>query len=423
MTIGLRLLTSLIDSETGVADFVRLRVDEELFLSESERELFDVVNSHIQQYGKLPSRSTLKSLGFLTLPKAQPEPPKFYFDKCRERYVFTRLKAVLKAVEGDLNDDKPALALERMTETMSLCQMFLNRERVVNITTDMADLIQAEYKRQYKAMMTGEREGLMMGWPSFDRMTNGLRGGDLITVVGRPGAGKTYLMLHAANTAWMHKQAPLFLSMEMKPLEIMQRVTAMLTKMPITSLKGATLTTSQVVNMKDALAQVADYDVPYWIVDGALTATITDAILLAQQLKPGVIFVDGAYLMRGGNPKSSRWEKLTEIAERLKGDLAGGLNVPVVISYQFNRGVKKSAKAGSTDLGDIAYTDAIGQLSSVVLGLLQEEDVKTAASRTVEILKGRNGENGEFLINWNFDMGPDFMNFTEIQQQTNIQFA
>jgi hypothetical protein len=91
--------------------------------------------------------------------------------------------------------------------------------------------------------------------------------------------------------------------------------------------------------------------------------------------------------------------------------------VPVVISYQFNREVKKGAKAANVGVENIAYTDAIGQLSSVVLGLLQDESVETMMQRRIEILKGRSGEQGSYDINWIFDVGPKFMTFSEIPKQ------
>ena len=423
MTIGLRLLASLIDADKGLEEYVRLHVQDDLFLSEVEQEAHQFVSKHLMTYGKLPSRETCKDSG-LVMPGKQPEPPKFYFDKCRERYVFQRLKTMLKHVESDLNDDKPADALDRMVDTMTLCQVFVNRDRLVNATANMLDIVRAEYKRQYKAALTGEGQGLMLGWPTFDAMTNGLNPGDLITIVGRPGAGKTYLMLHAANTAWLNKQPPLFLSMEMKPVEIMQRVTAMLTKTPIGKLKSATLTTKQLHNMYDNLTSISTSETPYWIVDGALTASVTDAVLLARQLKPGAVFIDGAYLLRGASPKMPRWERLTENAERLKSELAGELGVPVVISYQYSRQVKKSAKPGTAGLEDIAYTDAIGQLSSVVLGLLQENEVEMLMQRDVEILKGRNGEAGKFSVRWNFNTGPNYMDFSEVDAGTGpLKFA
>ena len=53
----------------------------------------------------------------------------------------------------------------------------------------------------------------------------------------------------------------------------------------------------------------------------------------------------------------------------------------------------------------------IGQVSSIVLGLFQEEGVETMVRRKIRVLKGRNGEVGAFDINWNFTN----MDFTQVQ--------
>ena len=48
--------------------------------------------------------------------------------------------------------------------------------------------------------------------------------------------------------------------------------------------------------------------------------------------------------------------------------------------------------------------------SSLVLGLFEEDTIGTLKQRKVEVLKGRNGETGSFMTNWNFSG----MNFSEI---------
>ena len=61
-------------------------------------------------------------------------------------------------------------------------------------------------------------------------MSGGLTGGDVVSVVGRPGMGKTYLALHAMLHAWGQGLTTLFVSMEMKVTPIAQRLASMYTK-------------------------------------------------------------------------------------------------------------------------------------------------------------------------------------------------
>jgi hypothetical protein len=49
-------------------------------------------------------------------------------------------------------------------------------------------------------------------------------------------------------------------------------------------------------------------------------------------------------------------------------------------------------------------------VSSIVLGLYEEESVETVQSRVIEILKGRKGEVGRFRTRWDFHK----MDFSEV---------
>jgi hypothetical protein len=67
----------------------------------------------------------------------------------------------------------------------------------------------------------------------------------------------------------------------------------------------------------------------------------------------------------------------------------------------------KGEKGG---LENIGYSDAIGQISSIVLALEEEDSAETLHRRKLRLLKGRNGEVGEFDINWHFHN----MNFDQV---------
>jgi hypothetical protein len=83
-------------------------------------------------------------------------------------------------------------------------------------------------------------------------------------------------------------------------------------------------------------------------------------------------------------------------------------------SWQLNREATKKKKNEEVGLSEIGYSDAIGQISSVVLGLFQEESIETVEGRQVHVMKGRNGEVGNFSTRWNFHV----CDFTEIDGKT-----
>lgn len=92
-----------------------------------------------------------------------------------------------------------------------------------------------------------------------------------------------------------------------------------------------------------------------------------------------------------------------ENAELLK-QLALTEDTRTIASYQMNRDAakKKGKKGEKPGLEDIAYADQVGQVASVVLGLMQEDSVETLIHRDVDILKGRDGQVGQFRIKWDF---------------------
>jgi replicative DNA helicase len=148
------------------------------------------------------------------------------------------------------------------------------------------------------------------------------------------------------------------------------------------------------------------------VIDGNLAASAEDVFQLSDMLGCVVVIVDGAYLLRHKNAKLDRYQRAAENVELIK-RFVTEQDQACFCSWQFNRvaAAKNQKKQGSADLEDIGSSDAIGQISSVVLGLFQEEGVETMVRRQIKILKGRNGEVGQMDVNW------DFMNmdFTEVK--------
>ena len=115
--------------------------------------------------------------------------------------------------------------------------------------------------------------------------------------------------------------------------------------------------------------------------------------------------------MRRSQSKA-RWELVTDIAAELK-HIASVCMLPVVVSFQFNREVKKGAN--NADMANIQLADAIGQLASVAIGLFEPRDTESVLSqrrRLIKIIGGREGEGevDDFEINWDWR----HMNFDEI---------
>lgn len=230
----------------------------------------------------------------------------------------------------------------------------------------------------------------------------------------------TFLGLNVSHHHWEKGGTPLFVSMEMNHVAIGQRLAAMNASKPLTQLLRGMLTTKNFSSLMDKLISNKTKERPFWVVDGELAATVDDVVMLCHQLKPSAVFIDAAYLLGHKDAKMSRWDRISDNAEQIKTKIASKLKLPVGVSYQFSREAAKKKKKGDDDaagLEDIYGSDAIGQLSSVVLGMFEHESVETLIRRRVDVLKGRNGETGKFIINWDFHK----MDFSEIPSMLNAE--
>lgn len=416
MSHGIKLMLALCESDTGLQDFIRLQPSEDDFKGEAERTLFEFAVKHLNKHGALPKWATVQEAANqedwgIALPStsAAPEPPSFYYDKVRERAVHLGMKSAMTQATTILNSGDPEAALNLMLQETQRLSLRQNKNKIVNYAEEGFKLI----KNHLAAAVTEYGKGLMFGWPYLDGMTGGLVGGDVVSFIGRPAQGKTFAMLWGAQYCWeVQQHIPLFVSMEMKTAVLAQRLAAMQSRINLTHIKTGQLDKQkQAIPMFQVLKKNQKRQ-PFWIIDGALAVNISQIKTYIQQLKPTVLFVDGAYLLRHENPKINRYERVTDNAERLKGEIGEYFGIPVVISYQFNRESTKQKAGVTPGLEHIAYTDAIGQLSSLVVGMTQEDSVETMLRRRIDIMKGRSGEIGSFYINWRFSH-PDAMNFSQ----------
>lgn len=372
--------------------------------SPAEGAVFVEFDSYVKKYGKTPSKEVFEHETGQTLPDVA-DSFQYFKDKLWERHVHRSLVwAGEKAVEL-LGKKQPLDAFNAMCDMLRVVEM----EAIAPKLSDFREA-QASVMKSIASKLSGDDGSLELGWPTLDNMGAGLRGGDLVSIVGRPGQGKSFISLYAAYHVWMKlKQPVLFVSMEMPRIEIEERLAVIHAKMPYDWVNTGgfpTLHTDYKAMFSAALEELKDEASSLHIVDAGMTAMVDDIVASCATLKPAAVFVDGAYLLKVSG-RFSKYEKIGEVCRELK-QLAARCNVPVIASWQFNRG---STKAKNVGLEHVAGSDEIGQLSSVVLGLSGEETINNAKTRTIDIIKGRSGQSGRFYTHFDFQK----MDFSEAE--------
>lgn len=410
MDVGGRLIASLI-RDNSTYEYLKLKLFEDLFKGE-EKLLFDMVDKHVGKFHALPSEDLIVSNGF-EMPVAK-DGVSYYMEETTNRYLYDVLNAGFGDASSLMVSKDLTGSVSRLIKTLDEVTLINKRLNLANLGKEGWDIYHNDYVTNNKQDTNTK---INLGWDYLDEMTGGLVGGDVVSYIGRPAMGKTWQLLFSAQSVWKTSpQAVMVVSMEMAVLPIVHRMASLMSSVPMNHVKGGNLTEKEMKKVKSVMQAATKVATNFWVVDGNLTSTPQDIFSLARQLGVKTLFIDGAYLLKHTNPKMDRFTKVAENIEYIK-HKAAELDMVVICSYQFSRNAVKKKKDETVGLEDIAYSDAIGQISSVVLGLLEDDGVETLHRRKVSVLKGRNGETGHFYIKWDFKT----MDFTQCQEEEEVK--
>lgn len=198
-----------------------------------------------------------------------------------------------------------------------------------------------------------------------------VRPGDLLTVAARPGVGKTAMLGTIALAAARAGHPVLFLSLEMPVLQIMQRLLAADSRIPLYDIQSQS--DPRMVQAAQELSTL-----PIRLVDESRTRLTVEACVsmarrfVAEQGPRSVVMVDYLQLMRSSGRFERRYELIGHTCQELK-HLALSESIPVITAAQLSRNAENANR--KPILSDLRESGDIEQTSDSVL-LLHREDSK-----------------------------------------------
>jgi replicative DNA helicase len=247
--------------------------------------------------------------------------------------------------------------------------------------------------------------GLATHYKKLDGITQGLHGGDLIILAGRPSMGKTTLALNIAeNAAFNTKGEPVpvaVFSMEMGAEQLAMRFVSSLGQVSQQHLRNGRFSDSDWPRITSAIEMMS---VAPLYIDDSPGLTPMDLRARARRLKRnhgiGLIVVDYLQLMTTGSRSENRATEISEISRSLKA-LARELDVPVIVLSQLNRSVEQRPDKKPL-MSDLRESGAIEQDADLILFIYRDEFYHEDSTRKGEadiiISKHRNGETGSFVL-------------------------
>ncbi len=258
----------------------------------------------------------------------------------------------------------------------------------------------------------GRFRGIETGFKRFDRLTNGLHGGELIVLAARPGVGKSALAMNIVENVAKHGKTVAVFSLEMSNQQLIERLLSSMSTVPLEFIKSGELPggVSDLAKLRVAQETICSKMCLYGNDYTSITAAEITSQCRRLKMQKGLdmIVIDYIQLMNGGDSRRhevNRQQEVADISRALK-VLAKELNVPVIALSQLKRDAEirniKGKESGGSEpvLSDLRESGAIEQDADIVLFIHKETDSQGSDKYSLVIAKHRNGKQGTIPIFW-----------------------
>lgn len=333
-------------------------------------------------------------------------------------------KFVLRAIIQNSNEaiaqaydapDEVAALLDTVEAKMLAIRESSETNKAPTICMSVKEVI-----HEFELFLTGDKKtpGLTTGFDELDRMSGGLKNGEVFVVAARPSMGKTSLMMNIVEHICLCDSKPsMVFSCEMTAFQLVQRLIFSRGKFSISHLsRGYTPTKGDLLRLKRAAIETSAAKL---FIDDTSGISINELRAKARRKKRDeniqFIAIDYLQLMksRTKQAENSREREIAEISAGIKG-LAKELSIPILILAQLNRGPESRVgkNVGVPRMSDLRESGSIEQDADMV-GLLYrtayyaedaEEKKEQEGKAELVLAKNRNGETGHIPLTFIADL-------------------
>jgi len=322
-----------------------------------------------------------------------------YYAECVWRKsVERRLIKLVDETKDRIIDPNESIGdkINAIAELLTACPGMIDKK-----DTDICDLIDAYFLRGPEA------SGIPTGFAHLDRLTDGLKRGQLVLVGGPSSIGKSSFLLDIFIHGMRLGVNPYMISLEMFPDEIIERMIRNIARVP----SGFDLKDPNVIEAGQFIGKwpgsLAEQR------DSNIDSLCAQVLSKRQRDKIGIAFIDHLHLINA--PGRSRYEQVTYISKALK-SLAMQAGCPVVVAAQLNRAPRQRTDHRPF-MSDLRDSGNLEQDADVILLLYSEDYYRKQDNPQAEldgcaeliVAKNRNRSTGIVKLVWM----PEFSTFAE----------
>ncbi|MEV4454381.1 DnaB-like helicase C-terminal domain-containing protein [Microbispora sp. NPDC049633] len=389
-----RLLISKVIETGQIAPAARAGVGPKWFTDPASAQVWKMLTEHVSRYGNVPTIGVVKADYPTYKLLATPETLDYLVDRMvRHRSLSLLEMALTDAASAHVRGDLEGVTA-RLHGVLADVARATMTSADINLTKNGADRL-ARYREL--AELDGRLRGIPSGFSAIDAALQGFEGGQLITFVGPPKAGKSTALLLMAKAAQESGKTPLFVGFEMSNWEQSDRLDAARAGISHARLRNGTLKPADWKRLERSIAQMESMPDFHMTADAQSVLTLTGLRAKIEAIGPDIVFVDGVYMMQdeNGEPSGSP-QALTNITRGLK-RMAQQLGIPIVIATQALESKMAGKKLSTFSIG---YSSSFVQDSDAVIGVENTEDPEIKKMR---LLTARNASPMEVFYQWCWD--------------------
>jgi len=393
-------LISTIKTTDDLAELETAGVSKDSF--SIRREVYEFITNYNLKYGSVPAKEIIQANfeDFNYEEDVSNDEKEYLIDEVVKND--TRNKALKILNKGaDLLITDPDAAIDFISSKLSTIKS--TKVSYKSLTDGDAIKRLDALNERNELIKNGRMSGIRTGLSMFDDKLLGWQPGNLVSIIGRPNAGKSWMSEYLACVAYLDQHRVLYISPEMSIKEVEDRWDTI-----VSSLLGHPLSNNDIVLGKVNKKIYEEYLKTVsrrkdWLTidsNNGRPFSVASIQMLTETFKPDVVCVDGFLLLKSEMNTGSKWQDLMEIGYGLK-NIAQTQKVVMIVTGQANRG----AREGMPELADIFGGDALAQASDVVIMLSKDPDAPLTRDMTIPKVRSRPTQTRSIKITFDVDKG------------------
>jgi replicative DNA helicase len=276
------------------------------------------------------------------------------------------------------------------------------REAIPNRTSDIYsvfnDFLQSDLQSEYQPIKTG--------WSNVDTSTGGVRPGEFIVFGGRPGMGKTVVLIDLIRRISLHNPV-LLISLELTAVQISNRIISSVLDydLPLKGPEDLRRIDKEKLNFVTEYLEVMQLSVCETTFD-SMFALKSYCEKMVKEKGIRVIAIDYLQMLSSNRYRHNRELEVSYISRTLK-KIAKDLNICMIVTSQLSRSVETRGGDKRPQLSDLRESGAIEQDADKVIfvyrpdyyGITTNEDGNTTKGQLeLHLVKNRTGAIDRFYF-------------------------